>query len=341
MVPRGTLRVIDYYDILSRNLEMREALERYLPQPPIRAADVDGAVLEEDFFLGLEYPQLRKELGIFDKYDYTLCINRWEASVVEEYAGHTHPLFLPLTWEPVFLNNTYDGPALFPTGPNPFNLQGYLYLLRKVLPRVREEAGSFSLEVTGHCCDLVVPEEGVEHAGFVPDLTELYAKARYVVCPVFGGTGQQIKISEAMAHGVPVVALRQAAEASPLEHGVNGWVAEDAAGFAEGMVRLWLDRELCRRLGEAARETIKQGYSHQQLLERSVPFTGGRRGSRESKEGAWTGEITSASPSFTTCPRAAPSAASLSNANGSAAVAISWMPSCPIPPMKTIFLLTE
>jgi hypothetical protein len=263
--PPGALRVMDYLDILSRNLEMRKALDRFLPPPPIRPAEVDGAVLEEDFFTGLAYPQWEKEIAIFNKYDFTLCINQGEASLIEQHAGHTRALFLPLVWEPLYLGNTYDGAALFPTGPNPFNLQGYLYLARKVLPRVREEVESFALQVTGSCCDQVAPVEGVELAGFVPDLADLYATARFVVCPVFGGTGQQIKIAEAMAHGVPVVALRQAAEASPLEHGISGWVADDAAGFAEGMVRLWQDRELCRRMGEAAREAIKEIYSRKQL----------------------------------------------------------------------------
>jgi glycosyltransferase involved in cell wall biosynthesis len=270
--PRGALRVIDYYDILSRNLEMRKALERLLPIPPIRPAEVDGAILEESFFSGLDYPQRDKELGIFDKYDFTLCINRQEASLIEQQASHTRVLFLPLVWKPADLENTYDGPALFPTGPNPFNLQGYLYLARKVLPRVLDEVESFSLQVTGSCCDLVAPVEGVELTGYVPDLAALYAKARFVVCPVFGGTGQQIKITEAMAHGVPVIALRSAAEATPLQHGVSGWIADDEAGFAEGMVQLWRDRELCRRLGEKARDVIAESFSQERLLEGLSPL---------------------------------------------------------------------
>lgn len=273
--PRGTLRVMDYLDILSRNLEMRKALQRLLPQPPIQPAKVDGAILEENFFANLEYPQLEKELGIFDRFDFTLCINREEAAFIEQHAGHTRALFLPLAWEPVDLENTYDGPALFPTGPNPFNLQGYLYLLRRVLPRVREQIDSFSLQVTGYCCDQVVATDGVSLAGFVPDLADFYREARYVVCPVFGGTGQQIKIIEAMAHGVPVIALRRAAEATPLKHNENGLVVDDAAGFAEGMVRLWRDRDLCRRLGGNARATVADSFNRDRLVEGLSPLLDG------------------------------------------------------------------
>jgi glycosyltransferase involved in cell wall biosynthesis len=71
-----------------------------------------------------------------------------------------------------------------------------------------------------------------------------------------------------MAHGVPVIALRNVAESSPIEHGVNGFIAENAEKFAEYAIQLWGDRELCRRLGEAARETIAKNFSQNSLVEK-------------------------------------------------------------------------
>src|SRR6185436_18574699 len=96
----------------------------------------------------------------------------------------------------------------------------------------------FDLQVTGYLTGRVVAARGVTLAGHVPDLRAAYARARFMVCPVFGGTGQQIKIVEAMAHGLAVVALRGAARNSPVRHGVNGFVAADAAEFAEYAQRL-------------------------------------------------------------------------------------------------------
>ena len=57
--------------------------------------------------------------------------------------------------------------------------------------------------------DPVRPAESVTLRGFVNDLDPLLASARFAICPVFGGTGQQIKIVEAIARGLPVVALRR------------------------------------------------------------------------------------------------------------------------------------
>jgi len=177
-------------------------------------------------------------------------------------------VWLPVTFEPCYISNTYSDSALFTVGPNFFNTQGYLYFVKKVLPRVLRSAPSFALRVTGSFPQRV-PEvaPGITLSGFVPDLKSVYEIARFFVCPVFGGTGQQIKIVEAMAHGLPVVALRFAAERSPIQHGVNGLVAENAEEFAEHTVRLWQDPALCRRLGNAARETVANEFSNDRLIE--------------------------------------------------------------------------
>lgn len=54
----------------------------------------------------------------------------------------------------------------------------------------------------------------------------IYQQAKFAICPLIGGTGQQVKIIEAMAHGLPVVALHNVSESSPIEHGVNGFIAK-------------------------------------------------------------------------------------------------------------------
>lgn len=70
-----------------------------------------------------------------------------------------------------------------------------------------------------------------------------------------------------MAHGVPVIALRAAAESSPIRHEVNGLVANNAEEFADCVIRLWNDEKLCHQLGEAARDTIATEFSRLRLIE--------------------------------------------------------------------------
>jgi len=165
----------------------------------------------------------------------------------------------------VNINNTYTGSAIFVTGPNAFNLQGFFYFFRKVLPAILEREKGFSLDVTGAISSDVKESPGIRLQGFIADLGELYRSARFAVCPVLGGTGQQIKIVEAMAYGLPVVATRYSAKTSPLIHGENGFVADNAREFAEYCVRLWRDPGLCRQMGVAARRTIRENCGEKKI----------------------------------------------------------------------------
>ena len=264
----SVLRIIDTIDIISLNAQMQRAVRESLPSP-LRVSGIEKHVLKESFFKTGGFVASAEEFRIYDKYDYSIAITTQEADLIKRRARRTKVVRIPMTQQPIYLANGFTGPALFPVGPNLFNTQGYLYFVNRVLPRVRKEVPSFSLRVTGFYENIIPPDpvEGVIFSGFVPELRTVYELSKFVVCPVFGGTGQQVKIVEAMAHGVPVIALRDAAERSPLRHGVNGLVADDAREFAEHVIRLCGDRDLCRQLGNAARETIAAGFSRSSLLD--------------------------------------------------------------------------
>jgi hypothetical protein len=262
---KSTLRIIDTLDLASTNRQMQQAIAEYLPDPLVPEMTPEE-VLREGFFEGLTTAGAQHEFRIFDKYDHTIAIAAKEAEVIRRNTRRTRVSWLPVTLNPCFIPNTYSESAVFTVGPNLFNTQGYLYFVKKVLPLVLRRAPSFTLEVTGSF-PLKAPgsASGVILSGFVPDLKPVYETARFFVCPVLGGTGQQIKIVEAMAHGLPVVALRFAAERSPVRHDVSGLVADNADQFADYTVRLWNDRALCRRLGEAARATVASEFSRDRL----------------------------------------------------------------------------
>jgi hypothetical protein len=263
---KSVLRIIDTH-LVTLDDRMRQALKKHLSSLPIGADEIEDEVLKENFFEKLGLTVHPDEFRIYDRYDYTIVISQIEADIIKQNTHKTKVSLIPMTQEPCYIPNRYTGPALFPTGPNPFNIQGYLYFVKRVLPLVRRRVNSFYLQVTGYCCDHVRPEEGIMLSGFVPDLKAVYELSKFVVCPVFGGTGQQVKIVEAMAHGVPVIALRAAAESSPIRHSVNGLVADNAYEFAEYVIQLWKDEELCRQLGDAARETIAAEFSRSRLIE--------------------------------------------------------------------------
>src|SRR5262245_4011913 len=231
---RHRLRVIDSYDLVSLQHAQRAALARFVPpRRRVEPARVPAAALGEDFFDRLGLRTDPRELAIYDRYDVTLAVTAAEADVIGRGAPRTRPLHLPITYDVPAVANSHDAPPVFVAGNNPFNVQGYCYLVRRALPAVLARTPGARVRVLGPVCDRLGAAPGAELAGFVPDLRAQYARARFAVCPVFGGTGQQVKIVEAMAHGLPVVALRPAADRSPIRYGENGLVAADAGQFAD------------------------------------------------------------------------------------------------------------
>jgi hypothetical protein len=268
---RGAISVMDTLDLISLHARMRVALEACFPAPPFRPEAVPAEILEEDFFARLHLDCEPGEYRAFDRYAHTLAVTAKEAERIRANTRHTRVSLVPITYPAQTITTDYTGPALFATGPNSFNLQGYLYFAGRALPAILPAAPDFALHVTGRLGNVIAPRPGIVLRGFVDDLPALYREAAFAVCPVLGKTGQQVKIVEAMAYGLPVVAIRNAAEGSPIIHGETGFIAENAAELAEHTLRLWQDRALCRRLGQAGHALIAREYSTPQLAQRLAP----------------------------------------------------------------------
>ncbi|MEH2141975.1 glycosyltransferase [Nostoc sp.] len=264
---KSAVTIIDTIDLITLNGQMREALGKYLNSSPYTSDKIDPQILDEDFFSRLQLDATPEEYWIYDQYDYTIAIALREAQFIQKRTQRTQVEYVPMTFTTEELNNTYCGEPLLAIGPNPFNIQGYLYFATKVLPLVLSQIPEFRLRVVGSSCQHLTPAEGIELLGFVSDLKPLYTESRFAICPLIGGTGQQVKIVEAMAHGVPVITLRNVADSSPIEHGVNGLIANNAEEFAEYIIQLFRNKELCHQLGQASRHTIVTNFNKEKLLE--------------------------------------------------------------------------
>lgn len=260
--------VIEIHDLVTLNQKKQEIFMRAAGMDTISSGYLPESVLDLDFYRTQGLTADQNEFDIYDNYKYTLCISESEQKLVAQNAPNTRAVYLPMTHNICRLNNNYADAALFTVGPNPFNVQGYYFFLDTVLPLVKVHCPDFKLTVTGSFFYHVIPRvaDGVTFQGFVDDLRAVYENAAFFICPVFGGTGQQVKIVEAMAHGLPVVALKDAAAKSPMCHEINGLIADSADEFAEHVIRFWRDRKLCRRLGEEARHTIEQEFSRERLV---------------------------------------------------------------------------
>jgi glycosyltransferase involved in cell wall biosynthesis len=99
---------------------------------------------------------------------------------------------------------------------------------------------------------------GAELRDAVEDDEALYRIARCFVDVSLGGAGTRVKILNALARGVPVVATRDAAEGLELDGAAL--VGDDARSVADLVEPLLDDDEAWRRLREAGRATIRARY---------------------------------------------------------------------------------
>ncbi|MEB3830726.1 glycosyltransferase [Phormidium sp. CCY1219] len=265
---KSALRIIDTLDLLSLNQKMAGLVSSFLAR-----RQIDGEFLDENFFNKRGLSVDEKEYKIYDSYDCTIAITPQEQKLIEEHTSQTQVIHIPFTFEVKDTENTYRGNPVFAIGPNAFNYQAYIYFVAKVLPRVLAEVPEFVLNVIGDGGKFLSPTRGTQLLGFVPDLEKFYQESRFAICPMLGGTGQQLKVLEAMAHGLPVVVLENVAQRCPIQHGIDGFVAKNAEEFAKYTIELFRNPQLCRQLGEAARKTIADKFSNQLLLERLEEMT--------------------------------------------------------------------
>ncbi len=269
-VCKSATRILRSVDLLEINGQLTNKVLPFLKEPVI-PEQVDSSVIEESFYdelLNHSYENESKEIEIYNAYDGVVAITDTDAQTIQSHTISQSVSTVSTACSVHYLANAYNGAPLFVGSNNPLNVQGYVYFVRKVLPLVLPKVPGFLLQAVGGFSGKVQGVHGVELLGYVSDLKPLYSSSRFTICPMLGGTGCQIKILESMAHGVPVIAMNAVARSSPIEHGVNGFIAKDAAEFAQYTIRLYTDSELCRRLGVAARRTIAEQFSLDQVVER-------------------------------------------------------------------------
>jgi hypothetical protein len=106
---------------------------------------------------------------------------------------------------------------------------------------------------------------GVEVHGDVGDLAEYLHRARVAIAPMASGSGVAIKILEALAAGVPVVA--DPWSAAGLEDPEVVTVAENEAEWADRVARLLDDSEAARIQSERGTDSWRAHYEPQRVAQ--------------------------------------------------------------------------
>src|SRR5438105_15220220 len=140
------------------------------------------------------------------------------------------------------------------------NADAAVLLAKEIWPRCRALLPGARLVIVGRNPPLNVQalaSHDVAIEGSVPSVRPYLDRSFATAIPLRAGSGTRIKILEAWAAGVPVVASRIAAEGLPYRDAHDLLLAEEPREFARALVRLWRDRPLAARLVREAQRTVE------------------------------------------------------------------------------------
>lgn len=143
------------------------------------------------------------------------------------------------------------------------NEEAVLYIYHKLIPMLSERGLRPQVAIVGHSPGRKLRQlhsGSFQITGRVADTREYYASAKIFVAPMFYGTGQQNKILEAMAMGVPVVTTSHANDAIGARPGVEIMIANSAEQFVEIMSNLMIDEDLRQQLASNARKFVETNF---------------------------------------------------------------------------------
>ena len=145
------------------------------------------------------------------------------------------------------------------------NLEGIGRFLREVWPLVHRQASDAQLVIAGEGAPrwlrrLAGREKGVEFVD-APSGSDIYCGARVFIEATRTGGGTKVKLLNALARGLPVVASPEAFAGIGVTPGQDALVEETSSGMAAAIVRLFDDEELWQRLSGKGRSLVRERYT--------------------------------------------------------------------------------
>lgn len=146
------------------------------------------------------------------------------------------------------------------------NVDGACWFAEQVLPIIRTRLPNTEFHLVGaspaprlQALARVTP--GVRLVGPVADMHVALCAAALAVCPLRAGSGQQLKLLEAMASGTPLLALRRSASSLGDPTSLPLRVADTAEDMAETAIRLLTDAGAAAALAREAQAWVRAHFT--------------------------------------------------------------------------------
>lgn len=226
------------------------------------------AMLERDWRLLKGY-----EGRIVRDFDGVLAVSEEDRAALGEAAGVERAMTvipiavdtdeLPVVArEPAARQLTHIGTMYWPP-----NIDGMLWFIREIYPRIREGAPETGLDLIGarppqELVGLNGQVPGLNVAGYVADVAPYLARCGVFIVPLRAGGGMRVKILEALSRGLPLVTTTLGCEGIAVKDGEHVLIADTPADFAAAVLRVLGDPALAQALARNGRRLIETTYDY-------------------------------------------------------------------------------
>jgi glycosyltransferase involved in cell wall biosynthesis len=152
----------------------------------------------------------------------------------------------------------------------PPNVEGVLWFVREVWPRVRQQVPDASFTIVGKnppeaVRSLAQDGVGIHVTGYVADPLPYLEAAGAFIVPLFSAGGMRVKIVDGWRWGLPVISTSIGAEGIRYRDGENILITDTAESFARAVAQVLQDPELNQRLRLNGRRWVEETYDWQRV----------------------------------------------------------------------------
>jgi len=302
MAAAAVLAAISDYDVIGIQYTRCHSLKPMLP-PGIPAVmfthDLDALVgQQEEMIFGTpaEY-RIDDEAARLKPFDLVTVVGPDDRRLLHSVDPELPIVEAPFTAaiaNDVPVREQSEGTLLWMSSAASFHRFSFFWFWRNVWPRVRRARPGCRLVIAGRIAEMAAQLGAADDAqvavlGVVNDADSVYRDADVLIAPYYYGLGIKTKVIEAMAKGIPVATTTLGIYNTQIEPGRDAIVSDDAAAYANEIVRLISSAALRREISRNGLAYVRKRHDPANALAPFVEAFDKARQSRKTASKARTG----------------------------------------------------